>query len=166
MKIIKEKIENSISFFASIFIMGLIFTGCSIKLENEEVTQKVKEFPAPNQGNAGVYIFRNSIFGGALKKDIWIDEKCLGESASHSFFHTEVPGDQEHTIATESEFSPNFLKIFMEAGKNYFIRQYIKLGVFVGGADLEVVNELEAKEEIKDLPLAVNGMCDNETPPK
>jgi len=167
MKIIRRGLEKNIRFFASIFIMGLIFTGCaSIKLENEEVTQKVKKFSYPNFGNAGVYVFRDYYFGAALKKDIWIDEKCLGESAKYTFFYTEVAGNQEHTIATESEFSPNYLTIFMEAGRNYFIRQYIKLGVFVGGANLEVVDDKEAKEIIKDLPLAVNGTCENETPPK
>jgi hypothetical protein len=29
----------------------------------------------------------------------------------------------------------------VEAGKNYFIEQFIKLGVFVGGAGLEQVDE-------------------------
>jgi len=169
MKITKRKLGNSIKLFASIFIMGLMFTGCapSTKLENEEVTQKVKEFPAPNQGNAGVYVFRDSYFYGAgWPKDIWINEKCLGKSVLQVFFHTEVLGNQEHTITTQSEFSPNSLKIFMETGKNYFIRQYIKPGVFILGANLEVIDELEAKEAIKNLPLAVNGICDNETPPK
>jgi len=168
MKIIKRKLRNSIGLFASILMMGLIFTGCapSIKLENEEVTQKVKEFPAPNQGNAGVYVYRSSFVGNAYPKDIWIDEKCLGRSKAYTMFYTQVLGDQEHIIATESEFSPNSLKIFMEAGKNYFIQQYMKLGVFVSGADLEVVDELEAKKTIQNLPLAVNGLCNKATPSK
>jgi len=150
--------------------MGLIFTGCasSIKLENEGVTQKVKEFPAPNQGNAGVYVYRNSYYGKLLPRDIWIDEKCLGStSEGYAMFYIQVPGNQEHTITTESGlFSTNSLKIFMEAGKNYFIRQYIKFGVFTGGPNLEVVDELEAKEAIKNLPLAVNGLCNKASPSK
>lgn len=31
-------------------------------------------------------------------------------------------------ISTESEFSPNDLNLTADAGKNYFVRQYIKVG--------------------------------------
>jgi hypothetical protein len=72
---------------------------------------------------------------------------------------TEVSGDKTHEVTTESEFSPNKLSMIFNAGKNYFIRQYIKFGVFVGGADLELVTDEEGKEEIKKLALASNGVC-------
>jgi len=168
MKITKKELGNSMRVFTSIFMMNLVFTGCapSTKLENEEVTQRVKEFPAPNQRNAGVYVYRSSYYGKLLPKDIWVDEKCLGTSEGYTMFYTQVLSNQEYTITTQSEFSPNSLKVFMEARKNYFIRQYIKPGIFILGANLEVVDELEAKETIKNLLLAVNGLCDNETPPK
>ncbi len=38
------------------------------------------------------------------------------------FFYEEVVGEEEHTVSTESEFSPNDLLLFVENGKNYFIR--------------------------------------------
>ena len=47
----------------------------------------------------------------------------------------------------------------MKAGVNYFIRQYIKLGVFVGGANLEVVSEEKGKSEVTRLNMAANGRC-------
>ncbi len=106
-----------------------------------------------------MYIYRSGSLGGALKKDIWVDGKCIGESAPNVFFYDEVQGDVEHTISTESEFSPNDLRITTVSGRNYFIRQYIKLGVFVGGAGLELVNEEEGKEEVSKLKLAVKGIC-------
>jgi hypothetical protein len=49
----------------------------------------------------------------------------------------------------------------MEAGKNYFIRQFIKIGPFVGGADLEQIAEEQAKADITKLGLAQPGKCDN-----
>ena len=61
----------------------------------------------------------------------------FGESAPNVFFYTQVKGGETHKIETESEFSPNTLELMLEAGKNYFIRQFIKMGAFVGGADLE-----------------------------
>jgi hypothetical protein len=49
-----------------------------------------------------------------------------------------------------------------EAGKNYFIRQYIKMGVFVGGAGLEQVPEEQGKKDIAQLEMAKPGKCSSQ----
>lgn len=89
---------------------------------------------------------------------MWIDGKCVGESAPDVFFHTQVtPG--QHTLSTESEFSPNDLSIMVEAGRNYFYRQFIKMGLMVGGADLEQMSEADGKAAVAKLQLATGGTC-------
>ena len=124
-----------------IILLSLVLGGCaSVPMESTQVSDQAKQFTPPAADKAGLYIYRDSNFGAALKKDIWLDGKCVGESAPMTFFYEEVAGDTEHTLSTESEFSPNDLKIGTDAGKNYFIRQYIKVGLFVGGAGLEVVD--------------------------
>jgi hypothetical protein len=134
--------------------------GCStVPLEPKNISENAKIFSLPPKGESGIYVYRDSIFGAALKKDIWIDNKCLGESAPKVFFYTTVKGNTTHIIATESEFSPNQLVINTKAGKNYFVRQYIKMGVFVGGADLELINADEAKKAISELDMAKKGTC-------
>ena len=60
---------------------------------------------------------------------------------------------------TESEFSPNILNTNLEANKNYFFRQYIKLGVFVGGANIEAVSESQGKQDIASPEMAKGGKC-------
>lgn len=124
-----------------------------------EQSTKAKEFNPPSAGNSGLYIYRDSFVGGALKKDIWVDGKCVGESAPDVFFYTEVQGGKLHRIDTESEFSPNTLELTTEANKNYFVRQYIKLGVFVGGAGVELVPEEQGKNAIRTLSMAAPGTC-------
>jgi hypothetical protein len=42
----------------------------------------------------------------------------------------------------------------VEAGKLYFIRQYIKLGLFVGGANLEVVTEDVGRKDVLECSIA------------
>lgn len=144
----------------SALLVSASLVGCSsVPMQSEEASQQAKVFAQPAEGQAGVYIYRPSSFGGALKKDIWIDGKCVGESAPYTFFYEEVEGNKEHKISTESEFSPNDLMVYMEAGKNYFIEQFMKLGVFVGGAGLEQVAEEKGKTKIKELGLAVKGNC-------
>lgn len=141
-------------------IVAALVTGCaSVPMESKEASDQAKRFATPSQGQAGLYIYRTSGVGSALKKDIWVDGKCLGESAQNVFFYEEVKGNQEHTIATESEFSPNEIKLAVADGINYFIKQYIKMGVFVGGADLEVINEADGKAAISGLEMAKKGNC-------
>ena len=143
-----------------IALVMFLFAGCaSVPMASKADSDSAKEFNPPAIGKSGLYIYRGGGPGTALKKDIWVDGVCIGESAPKVFFYTEVEGDKEHKIATESEFSPNELLIKVKSGLNYFIRQYIKLGVFVGGANLEVVDEEKGKEDIAKLGMAIKGNC-------
>ena len=145
-----------------VIVTSLLFVGCaSVPMERTELSDKARTFVSPSNGNAALYIYRSGSLGGALKKDVWVDGKCIGESAPNIFFLEEVPGSMEHKVSTESEFSPNDLIIKTDSGKNYFIRQYIKFGVFVGGAGLELVDEDKGKEEVATLHLAKKGTCSN-----
>ncbi|SFG69809.1 DUF2846 domain-containing protein [Neptunomonas qingdaonensis] len=137
-----------------------LLSGCaSVPMESLEQTEMAKQFNAPSAGNAGLYIYRAGSFGGALKKDVWVDGKCIGETAPNIFFYEEVSGDAEHKISTESEFSPNDLLLKTENGKNYFVSQYIKLGAFVGGANVELVDEEKGKAAVAKLKMAKKGQC-------
>lgn len=138
-------------------------SGCaSVPMESAEASKSAKEFNSPGDNKAGVYVYRkDSHLGAALKKSVWIDKECVGETAKGVFFYQEVDGDKEHTVATESEFSPNDLIVSMKSGMLYFFEQYIKMGVFVGGAGIEQKDEATAKEELAQLNLAKKGNCDS-----
>ena len=142
-------------------ILILLLSGCaSVPMEEGKETDSAKEFNAPSPGKSGVYVYRDdTVFGGALKKGVWIDGECIGETAKGVFFYHEVDGDKEHTISTESEFSNNDLVVSMKEGLLYFIRQYIKMGVFVGGAGLELKDEETGKKEVAKLNMAKKGNC-------
>lgn len=147
--------------FSRIALVAVVLvSGCaSVDMASKEASSKAKQFNPPASGNAGVYIYRNSFGGKALKKDVWIDGKCIGETAPDVFFYTEVEGDKTHMVETESEFSPNALELMFSAGKHYFIRQFLKIGVFIGGADLEAVPEEQGRKDIAELEMATPGNC-------
>lgn len=140
---------------------SVLFAGCaSVPTEQAEVSNVLKQVKAPSANNAGLYIYRsNSVVGGALKKDVWVDDECIGETARGTFFYHEVLGNIQHKVSTESEFSPNDLIIDTKAGDNYFVKQYIKPGLIVGGAGLKLVTEAEGKQAISDLDLGIKGKC-------
>lgn len=140
--------------------VSVLVTGCaSVGMSPKEESAKAKQFNPPGANNAGLYVYRNSFVGKALKKDIFIDGKCLGESAPDVFFYTEVEGGKGVKISTESEFSANDLNLTVDSGKNYFVRQYIKMGAFVGGAGIEQVSEQQGKTDIAQLEMAIRGTC-------
>lgn len=144
----------------AILVATSLLAGCAtVPMESKEKTNMAKMFNPQSEDNAGLYIYRSGSFGGALKKDVWVDGKCIGETAPNVFFYEEVTGNQEHKISTESEFSPNDLIVKTEVGKNYFVKQYIKPGVFVGGAGLELVDEEVGKKEVQALEMAKKGSC-------
>lgn len=143
---------------------ALMLSGCaSVPTATPQETTKAKSFSAPEENKSGLYIYRDSFIGKALKKDIYVDGKCIGETADKTFFYTQVAGGKDHKISTESEMSPNDITLFTEPGKNYFVRQYIKMGAFVGGAGLSVSTEEEGKRVVSkaDIKLAKEGHCDN-----
>lgn len=150
--------------FAVLSAISIFFAGCAtVPTERVEMSQVIKQVQVPSDSKAGLYIYRSaSVVGGMLKKDVWVDGECLGETARGTFFYQEVLGNMAHKVTTESEFSPNDLMVDTKAGKNYFVKQYIKPGVFVGGAGLKLVPEVEGKAAIADLELGVKGTCSKE----
>ncbi|SEL72624.1 Protein of unknown function [Colwellia chukchiensis] len=144
----------------TIAAVSALTAGCtSVPMASKADSDLVKQYHSPSAGNAGLYVYRSGSFGGALKKDVWLNGECVGETAPNMFFYQEVQGDSEHKLSTESEFSPNDLIVKAESGKNYFISQYIKMGVFVGGAGLELVTEEKGKKQVAKLDMAVKGKC-------
>lgn len=132
----------------ALFITLAVLTGCaSVPMAPKEQDAASKLFKAPSENMSGVYIFRDSSFGAAIKKQVKIDDVAIGQTAKYTFFHKEVtPG--KHTLATQSEFGDNVLTFDAIAGKNHYFRQYIKMGVFVGGSNFETVSEAEGQKGV------------------
>jgi len=131
-----------------------LLSGCaSVPMESADKDQALKTFAAPTGDHAGLYIFRDSAMGPALKKTVKLDDQVVGETAAKTYFYRLItPG--QHVLATESEFGDNTLNLNALAGKNYYVRQSIKMGLFVGGARLEEVSETEGKQGVQASKLA------------
>ena len=132
-------------------------------MESGARSDALKRFSAPPVGKSGLYIYRAGGPGTALKKDIWLDGECIGQSAPNVYFYKLVDGNKEYTVSTESEFSPNHLRIRAKAGQNHFVKQYIKMGLFVGGANLKLVDQTKGKSAVSKLSLALSGECSKDS---
>lgn len=129
-------------------------TGCAtVPMAPTADDQARKQFSAPAEGKSGLYIYRNSTFGAALTKVVYIDDQVIGATAPMTYFYKEItPG--QHTLSTQSEFSNNDLIIDAKSGFNLFVRQYMKMGVFIGGANLELMSEEEGRKGVLECSLA------------
>lgn len=140
----------------------VLMAGCAqpIKLADKDASAQAKLYKSPSRGKAGLYVYRsNGLTGGAARTDLWVDGRCLGTTQASLFLYTEVEGNQSHRIATQSEFSDNHVDLVTETGKLYFVRQYMKVGLFRPGANVEVVTEANGKYDVSLLDLAVAGEC-------
>jgi hypothetical protein len=138
---------------AALFVVFLASGCASVPMAPATQDAALKAFAAPPADKAGLYIYRNSFVGQALKKNLYVDGTFIGESANKVYFYKQIePG--QHTVSTESEFSDNAFKFEVVGGINYFIRQYIKMGVFVGGANVELVPEDEGRKGVLASKLA------------
>ena len=89
-------------------ILSLALSGCaSVNMANPEESAQAQEFRAPAEGMSGLYVYRDSTLGGALKKDIWVDGECLGETVRGVFF---IKKWKEIKI-TPLQLNQNFLQI-------------------------------------------------------
>ena len=144
-----------------ILLAGLLLinfcAGCAkVAVQGRQADTYAKEFNPPPSGWSGLYIYRTrNIMGSALQKSLYVDGQFIGETARGVFFYRLVePG--MHILKTESEFSENDLEIQCIEGKNHYVNQALRPGLFVGGAYLSVVEETEAQNDIKGYRLAEN----------
>lgn len=137
-----------------LLVLATYLTGCaSVPMASLDEDQARKQFAPPPADQAGLYVYRNSHLGAALKKTVYLDQQPIGETAAMTYLYRQVPAGS-HRLSTESEFSNNELQLELEGGRNYYVNQYIKLGVMVGGANLELMSEAEGQAGVLECKLA------------
>lgn len=140
---------NKLSLLVLAIVLAVLSGCASVPMASKEQDAAAKSFAAPASDKAGLYVYRNSFVGQALRKVVSIDGTVIGTTANKTYFYKEIaPGG--HKLTTESEFGDNSVTFQAEGGKNYYARQYIKMGVFVGGSGIEMVSEDVGKKAILD----------------
>ena len=149
-------------------IFIFVISGCaslpgmaSVPMESAQITKVAKQFDPPSDGKAGLYIYRNTAYGGAARTDVMVDGYCIGSSAPYVFFYEEVEGDKSYKVSTkfpweESPDPDNDLLIKVKSGIHYFFQQYLHM---IGGTGVDLVDEEQGKEEVSKLDMAAKVGC-------
>lgn len=89
-------------FLCTALASTLLLSGCaSVPFASEHESLQAKSFPVPDENKAGLYIYRDSFLGKELKKDVYLDGKCLGRRRIKRFSILRSP------VANLIQFLPN-----------------------------------------------------------
>lgn len=140
--------------FTCIAILAATLVGCaSVPMGDPKRDAELKSFSAKPEV-AGVYIYRNESIGAAVRMDLDVDGKSLGQTAAKTYVYTEVsPG--KHTITSKSE-NDDSLVIDAAAGKLYYVWQEVKMGILYARTKLHLVGEDEGKKGVLETQLTAS----------
>ena len=103
----------------------------------------------PNRAN--IYVYRNETIGAAIKMPIVLNGKLVADTGSKTYLLLEVPPGN-HTIVSKTE-NDSTLTVSAIAGRNYFIWQEVKMGLFAARSALQQVDDATGKAGIAECKL-------------
>lgn len=126
-----------------VVLAATVLTGCaSVPMATPEQDAKAKTF-AVAPGKSNIYVYRNESMGGAVKMDVSLDGKAVGQTTAKTYLMMEVaPG--KHTVTSKAE-NEVMQEVIAQAGKNYFIWQEVKMGVMYARNKLNLVDDATGK---------------------
>jgi hypothetical protein len=132
----------------------VVLPGCSsVPMASSEEDAAAKKFEAPEGDNAGIYIYRNEIFGAAITMNIDIDDQNIGQTASKTYLYKEVkPG--KHIATSKSENESTVIVDAKKGGLSY-LWQEVKMGALYARTKLHLVTEAEGQKGVLESKLAV-----------
>ena len=153
--------KNIAGIFVSVLI--LLLTGCaSVPMAPLDQDTKAKDFsPAPNK--ASLYIYRNESMGAAIPMTVSVNGKALGQTAAQTYFRLNImPG--KYSVESHAENVSSF-SLPVEAGKNYFVWQEVKMGMWMARSLLQQVDEATGRAGVTESKLIASSISDNDLAP-
>ena len=141
----------------------LLLSGCaSVPMASMELDAKAKEFtPPPNR--ASLYIYRNENFGAAVPLTVSVNGKVLGRTAAKTYFRLNLaPGEYE--VESHAE-NVSKLSLRTEGGKNYFVWQEVKMGLWAPRSLLQQTDERNGSAGVMESKLIDSAVSGTELAP-
>lgn len=129
----------------------ILSTGCaSVQMASSEKDAAAKTF-AVKADKANIYVYRNETMGAAIKMPVALNGKLIGDTASKTYIKLEVPpGDHQLLSKTEND---SVVSVKAQPGKNYFVWQEVKMGMFAARSALQLVDDATGKAAVQECKL-------------
>lgn len=146
---------------------GLVFAfflvGCaSVKMASLDEDLKAKSFQ-PEQGKASIYVYRNENFGAAIPMAVNVNGRAIGQTAAKTYFKLNLLPGLYNFESTAENTSSSALQA--DSGKNYFIWQEVKMGLWMARTQLSQVDEATGRMGVQESKLASSLIPDTEILP-
>ena len=144
-------------------ILVLTLSGCaSVPMAPLDQDTKAKDFsPIPNK--ASLYIYRDESFGAAIPMTVSVNGKALGQTAAHTYFRLNLtPG--KYSVESHAENVSN-LSLTTEAGKNYFVWQEVKMGMWMARSLLQQTDETAGRTGVMASKLIASSVSESDLSP-
>jgi Protein of unknown function (DUF2846) len=131
--------------------VAALMVGCaSVPMASPERDTAAKTF-AVKADKANIYIYRNETIGAAIKMPLALNGKLVADTGALTYLVLEVPPGA-HTILSKTE-NDSTLTIDAVAGRNYFVWQEVKMGMFAARSALQLVDEAKGKAGVAECKL-------------
>ena len=153
--------KNIVGIFVSVLVLFL--TGCaSVPMAPLDQDTKAKDF-SPALNKASLYIYRNESFGAAIPMTVAVNGKALGQTAAQTYFRLNLmPG--KYNVESHAE-NVSSIPLPVEAGKNYFVWQEVKMGMWMARSLLQQVDETTGRAGVIESKLIASSISDNDLAP-
>lgn len=144
-------------------ILVLLLSGCAaVPMAPMDQDTNAKNFsPAPNK--ASLYIYRNESFGAAIPMMVSVNGKALGQTAAQTYFRLNlIPG--KYNVESHAE-NVSSLPLTAEAGKNYFVWQEVKMGMWMARSLLQQTDETTGRAGVIESKLIATSISENDLTP-
>lgn len=136
----------------SFLLLSLSLVACaSVPMESPEKDAAAKT-AKPGPGQSLIYVYRNEMFGAAVKLAVTLDDKMAGETASETYFLFRVPAGK-HTLSSAAEGDWDKLTINCQAGKTYYVWQEVKMGMFMANSKLHLKGPEDGRKGVQECKL-------------
>jgi hypothetical protein len=128
---------------------------CGTEQVNYEAKTDKTDRPLPEQpaDKALIYVVRTAIIGYKIHSKLAVDGKWVGVNRGATYFYLTLDAG-EHFFCSESE-NQDYLALKVEAGKTYYLKQQVEMGMWKARTNLTILNEEEGKKAVAKTNLSV-----------
>lgn len=138
-------------FLLATLLIAAALSGCgTLQMADDQQDAARKTFAVPPD-KAGLYVYRNERFGGAVMMNVSVDGKPAGRTGAMTYLYRELaPGRYRVTSHAENDDTVEF---DAKPGTLTFIWQEVKMGVLSARSKLHLVPDEQGRKGVQDTKL-------------
>ena len=117
----------------------MLIAGCAAPIKAPAEKDAAAKVFTPLKDKATVFIYRNENYGGAVGMPVKVNGQDIGETGAKTFFRLNLASGM-YVIASEAE-NTSELPLTVVEGKNYFVWQEVRMGIWKARTALRSVDE-------------------------